>query len=130
MTPHSKKIAELVDADPDLRTRSFRRNMRSLCSDTDDDTYLPWEELDDAFRFIPDSHKVVGREIHCYEVVDTSRITQQKQDLYGYAFNALDVWDVTLRLWVCDLYGNKAEQNLEMWFLDLARRSRPYVPDA
>ena len=130
MTRHAEAIVKLC-AERRLRTEGFREAVRAeLCVDCDlasldDDAIaaLPpleggiahWQEVESDLSVRPDAYKILPRELHCYEVVDTSGLTDGKRHAYAKAWRALDCFGVRLRLFVCDLYDHCHEFTPSKW---------------
>jgi hypothetical protein len=54
---------------------------------------------------IPDLFRFENRTVHVLEIEDTSKLTEEKLLQYCWLWNALDTFDIELRVVVTDRYG-------------------------
>lgn len=128
-TQHEKAVIDLCAA-LGLRRKGFRKAVHAaLCWDAvplvdeDDDGpevelgTVPWDDVADLLSIRPDAFQIVGKEAHCYEVVHTCILDSDRRSAYAQLSFAFDTWGGTIRLWVCDIYGNRGEQDLMQWWI-------------
>jgi hypothetical protein len=126
-TRHSVAIEKLCK-ERRLSRGDFRQTVRRLlCCEVPEDDGAPappdgvpvWDDVADFLLMRPDAYKIINGELHCYEIVDTSGMTDAKRGVYALAWFAFDSFNCRLRLFVGDLYGNVHEYDLAKWLYGL-----------
>lgn len=136
-TTHRLAIDALCAKDPELRRTGMRQAVKARldCGDGPDEWpddlefvgpdappwlslggLVPWVEIERDLHFVPDAWKIVGKELHCYEVVDTSGLVHSRRDAYGTAWFAFDNHYAVIRLFVYDVHGVSYEADLKQYF--------------
>lgn len=125
MTRHAEAIDRLCK-ERHLMRGDFRQTVRrELCCEVGGGPAPPegspvWEDVDERLTMRPDAFKIINGELHCYEIVDTSPLTDAKRRAYALAWFAFDNFHCRLRLFIADLYGNVHEYDPRKWFYGLA----------
>lgn len=113
-TGHNEMVNKLLDSG--ARCDNFRGFVQRKYSDGCDDDFA-W------ITCVPDAYRIVGDDLHVYEVECTNRISDAKLEIYAWLWftfdSCIDGW---LKLFCLDKFGNSREIDLKAQYDRLVRK--------